>query len=105
VAALRFIRSHTGQVIALYALNALAFLAVAGVWALAAPGVGGGGLTIWLAFVLSQLYVLARLLLKLQFTASSVALFQANLAHASYISAPVPAWPDSPAAEALGRPV
>jgi hypothetical protein len=105
VAALRFIRSHTGQVIALYALNTLAFLAVAAVWALAAPGIEGGGLTIWLAFVLSQLYVLARLLLKLQFSASSVALFQANLAHASYISAPVPAWPDSPAAEAIGRPV
>jgi hypothetical protein len=32
-----------------------------------------------------------------------VSLFQANLAHAAYVSAPVPAWPDSPAVEAVGR--
>ena len=64
--------------------------------------VGGSGVTMWLAFVLSQLYIVARLLLKLQFIASQIALFQANLAHASYVSAPVPTWPDSPAAEAIG---
>ena len=40
-------------------------------------------------------------LLKLQFIASQIALFQANLAHASYTAAPVPVWPDSPAAEAI----
>jgi hypothetical protein len=38
----------------------------------------------------------------LQFIASQVALYQANLAHASYVSAPVPVWPESPAAEAIG---
>ncbi len=103
VAAVRFIRNHTRQVIALYALNSLTFLAVAATWGLVAPGAGGTGVAMWLAFLLSQLYVVARLLVKLQFTASSVALFQANLAHASYVSAPVPAWPDSPAAEAIGR--
>jgi hypothetical protein len=103
VAALRFIRSHARQVIALYALNSLTFLVVIGAWALIAPGVGGSGGTMWIAFLLSQLYIVARLAGKLQFMASSVALFQANLAHAAYVSAPVPAWPDSPAAEAVGR--
>jgi hypothetical protein len=103
VAALRFIRHHSRKVFALYALNSLTFLAVVAVWALVAPGAGGSGPGMWFAFVLSQLYIFARLLVKLQFVASSVALFQANLAHASYVSAPVPAWPDSPAAEAIGR--
>jgi hypothetical protein len=103
VAALRFIRSHASQVFALYLLNSLTFMVVIAVWALVAPGAGGSGGTMWLAFLLSQLYVVARLSVKLQFIASSVALFQANLAHAAYVSAPVPAWPDSPAAEAAGR--
>jgi hypothetical protein len=103
VAALRFIRSHGRQVIALYLLNSMTFILVIGVWAVVAPGAGGSGGTMWLAFMLSQLYIVARLVVKLQFIASHVALFQANLAHAAYVSAPVPAWPDSPAAEAVGR--
>jgi hypothetical protein len=101
-AAARFIRHHPRQVLGLYGLNSLTFLALIAVWALLAPGVGGSGVTVWVAFVLSQLYIVARLLLKLQFIASQIALFQANLAHASYVSAPVPTWPDSPAAEAIG---
>ncbi len=103
VAALRFVRNHSRRVVALYALNSLTFLAVVAAWALVAPGAGSSGPAMWLAFLLSQLYVVARLLVKLQFIASSVALFQANLAHASYVAAPVPAWPESPAAEAIGR--
>ena len=43
-----------------------------------------------------------RLMIKLQFMASATALFQARLAHAAYASAPLPSWPDSPAAELLG---
>jgi len=101
-AAVRFIRNHPRQVLALYGLNSLTFLGLIAVWALIAPGVGGAGLSMWAGFVLAQLYIVARLLLKLQFAASQVALFQANLAHASYVSAPVPLWPDSPAAEAIG---
>jgi hypothetical protein len=103
VGSLRFIRNHPRHVISLFVLNGLTFLLVLGAWALVAPGAGGPGLTMWLAFFLSQLYVVVRLLVKLQFMASGVALFQSNLAHASYVSAPVPAWPDSPAAEAIAR--
>ena len=100
-AAVRFIRTHLRQVLALYALNSLTFLVLIAVWALIAPGVGGAGLSMWAGFVVAQLYIVARLLLKVQFIASQIALFQANLAHASYVSAPVPVWPDSPAAEAI----
>jgi hypothetical protein len=35
------------------------------------------------------------------FWASETSLFQARLAHAGYVAAPVPTWPDSPAAEAI----
>jgi hypothetical protein len=101
-AAIRFIRNHPGQVLALYGLNSLTFLVLLAVWAVIAPGAGGAGFSMWAGFVLAQLYIVARLLMKLQFTASQIALFQANLAHATYVSAPVPTWPDSPAAEAIG---
>jgi hypothetical protein len=101
-AAVRFIRHHPREVMTLYALNSLTFLGLIAVWALIAPGVGGAGLSMWTGFVLAQLYIVARLLLKLQFIACQIALFQANLAHASYTSAPVAVWPDSPAAEAIG---
>jgi hypothetical protein len=100
-AAVRFIRAHLRQVLALYALNSLTFLVLIAVWALIAPGVGDAGLSMWAGFVVAQLYIVARLLLKVQFVASQIALFQANLAHASYVSAPIPVWPDSPAAEAI----
>jgi hypothetical protein len=103
VAAMRFIRHHPRAVIALYGLNSLTFMALLAAWALIAPGPGGDGFSMWGGFILGQLYVVARLLLKLQFIASQIALFQDNLAHASYVSAAVPTWPDSPAAEAIAR--
>ena len=101
LAALAFIGRNPGRVTGLYALNALTFLAVIAIWAVAAPGAGGAGAGMWLSFAVSQLYVLARLLVKLQFLASETALFQARLAHAAYTAAPPPLWPESPAAEAI----
>jgi hypothetical protein len=102
LAGLRFIGRNPGRVVGLYAINALTFIAVVGVWALAAPGAGGAGVWMWASFAGGQVYLLARLLIKLQFLASATALFQARLAHAAYASAPVPRWPESPAAELLG---
>jgi hypothetical protein len=55
----------------------------------------------WIGFAATQLYLLARLALKLQFMASQTALFQRSLAHAGYTAAPIPAWPDSPAADTI----
>src|SRR5688572_19699586 len=100
-AALRFVWRRPGRVARLYALNGLAFLTVIAVWALVAPGARGEGLTLWLGFLAAQLYVLARLALKLQFLASETALFQSCLAHAAYAAAPMPAWPDSASAELI----
>ena len=70
-------------------------------YGLIAPGVGGSGVTMWIAFAIGQLFVLARLGLKLLFWASETALFQSQLAHAGYVASPVRRWPDSPAAEAI----
>lgn len=101
LAALGFIVRRRRRVTGLYALNALGFVVLIGIWALVAPGAGGAGFSMWMGFALSQAYVLARLLLKLQFMASQTALFQASLAHAAYTAAPEPVWPESPAAELI----
>ncbi len=100
-AALGFIVRRRGRVFGLYAINALVFVVLIGVWALVAPGAGGAGISMWMGFALGQAYVLARLLLKLQFLASQTALFQGSLAHAAYTAAPEAMWPESPAAEAI----
>jgi hypothetical protein len=100
-AAVAFVARHADRVIALYAVNALAFLLVVSAWALMAPGAGGAGWMIWGTFAGTQVYLLARLVLKLQFMASQTALFQASLAHAGYTAAPPPVWPESPAAESI----
>jgi hypothetical protein len=100
-AALAFVGRYPRRVIGLYALNTLAFLALLAVWALTAPGTGRGGAMMWLTFVWAQIYLMARVALKLQFIASQTALFQASLAHAGYTAAPEPRWPESPAVEAV----
>ena len=100
-AALGFLGRHPGRAFGLYALNGLVFLVLLAVWALAAPGVGDAGLSMWLGVAATQLYLLARLLLKLQFMSSQTALFQRSLAHAAYTAAPAPIWPESPAADVM----
>ena len=58
------------------------------IYALVAPGGGGAGSSMWMAFAIGQLYVLARLWVKLVFWASETALFQSQLAHAGYVNRP-----------------
>ena len=101
MASLAFVGRNPVRVFGLYALNAFAFLLLLAVWAMVAPGAGGAGLAIWLGFAATQIYVAARLLLKLQFLASETALFQASLAHARYTAAPAPVWPESATAETI----
>lgn len=100
-AALSFVKRCPSRVVGLYALNGLTFLLLLLLWALLAPDTTGMGLSMWLAVAGTQLFLLVRLLLKLQFVASQTALFQRSLAHASYTAAPEPRWPESPAAEAI----
>ena len=101
--AIGFIRRNGGAAIALYLADFFLFLGVVAVYALVAPGASTGVLYTWLGFAIGQLYILARLWVKLTFWASETALFQSRLAHAGYVAAPKPAWPDSPSAEAISR--
>lgn len=102
-ASMAFLWRHPLDATALYALDGFGFLLLLAVWSVAAPGVYSTGLMMWLAFAAGQLYLLARLAIKLHFLASQTALFQARLAHATYTAAPTPAWPESPAAELITR--
>ena len=104
VAGWRFVRRHPGTCAGLYLANTLVLVGVMAAYALLAPGAGGAtGPSLWLAVLTGQAYVLARLTSKLLFYAAEIAYFQSQLAHAGYVAAPVPVWPESPAAEALGR--
>ena len=102
-AALRFVRRNAGAAVMLYLANFALFVLVLAIYAGAALAVGGVGWTMWIAFVIGQAYVLARLWVKLVFWASETALFQGRLAHAGYVATPKPTWPESPSAEAIGR--
>ena len=97
-AALRFLRRRWLRVAALYALNLAGLIVVIALWALIAPS---GSAPVWFAFLLAQVYLLLRLWTKLVFLASDAVFFQGELAHAAYTAAPLPVWPDSPAAEAI----
>lgn len=99
-AAWRFIARQPLAVAGLYALNALLFAAALAGYALVAGGVGGG-MSAVLALVAGQLYIVLRVLVRLLFAASQIALFQGRLAHAGYTARPLPSWPDSPAADAI----
>jgi hypothetical protein len=101
VAAARFVARHPGRVATLYALNACVFLLVILAYSLVAPRAGGAGWEVWWGLLVGELYVAARLAVKLQFYASQTALFQGLLAHAGYIARPATAWPESPAVEAI----
>jgi hypothetical protein len=100
-AAAGFIRRNAGAAAMLFLLNFGAFVATLGVYSLVAPGAGGSGLRMWLGFGVGQIYVLARLWIKLTFWASETALFQGRLGHADYVVRAQPVWPDSPAADAI----
>lgn len=98
VAGWRFMRRQPIAVWALYKLNVFLFLLVLGGYYLLAPGAASPNA---IAFGMGQLYIVLRVIVRLQFAASQIALFQGRLAHAGYVARPTPRWPDSPAAEAL----
>lgn len=99
--ALGFIERNYAAAVGLFILNLTMFAVIVGLYALVAPGAGGDGPSIWIGFAIGQIYIAARLWMKLVFWASETALFQSRLAHAGYVARPVPTWPESPAAEAL----
>jgi hypothetical protein len=99
-AAVRFIARQPGAAFGLYLLNTLVFAGLLALYALAAPGASGGIVAV-VALFIGQLYIVLRVIVRLTFAASQIALFQGRLAHAGYTAAPIPVWPDSPAAEAI----
>ena len=99
-AALGFIQRNYGAAVGLFIANFSLFAIVIGLYAVVAPG-GVSGWSVPIGFALGQLYVIARLWVKLVFWASETALFQQRLAHAGYVARPRPMWPDSPAADAI----
>jgi len=99
-ASMRFVRRNARTVAALYALNGLLFVGLLGAYALLAPG-SAGGASIWIGFLLSQVYIAARLWIKLVFMASETSLFQQRLAYPGYVAAPAPALPEPPIVEQL----
>ena len=91
VSGLRFARRNAAAVISLYLMNGVIFVALLLLYALVAPGAELSGAGMWLGFLVSQIYLLGRLWVRLVFFASETSLFQARLAHAGYVaSAPVP---------------
>jgi hypothetical protein len=71
----RFIRRHARAVALLYAADAVLFLLVIGAYWLAAPNTGGTGAFIWIGLAIGQIYILARLAVRLVFWASETVLF------------------------------
>jgi hypothetical protein len=104
MAAFRFIRRQPTETVGLYLLDGLLFVVLLALYGMVAPGAGGSGWSLWVGLLVTQFYLLLRIWVKLVFYASEVSLFQASLAHAGYAAAPVPTWPESPAAEATGPP-
>ncbi len=100
-AAVGFIGRNAGAAVTLFLVNFGVFAIAVGLYALVAPGAGRSGLSMWLGVAVGQLYVLARLWIKLTFWASETALFQARLGHAGYVVRAEPTWPESPAADAI----
>lgn len=99
--AIGFIRRNLPDAAGLFLANFALFTAVVVLYALVAPGAGRTGASMWLGFAIGQIYVIARLWVKLVFWASETALFQSRLAHAGYVNRPEPVWPESPEADAI----
>lgn len=98
----RFIRRNPRAALGLYLLNTLVFAAILTVYSGVAPGAAWHGAGMWLAFLIMQMYIVARVWAKLVFAASQIAFFQSRLAHAGFAAFPGAPPLDPPVVEALG---
>lgn len=99
----RFVRRHPADCAGLYAVNATVLVGVIAAHAVAAPHLASAGGSARWAFAAGLAYLAARLAGRLFFYATEVSYFQSRLAHAGYVAAPAPVWPESASAEALAR--
>lgn len=86
VAGMRFVRRNAAAVAALYGLTGALFIALLFLYALVAPGAGSTGAGVWIGVIITQLFLLGRLWIRLVFFASEISLFQGRLAHAGYVA-------------------
>jgi len=101
-AGVRFVVRHPGGAIPVFLANAAIFVSVTLAYVLLAPGARHGTTAgVVLTLVAGQVYLIARLAVKLGFYATAITLFEDRLAHRAYTAPPEPVWPDSPAAEAI----
>jgi hypothetical protein len=103
LAGARFLVRRPAGAAGLYLLDTLLLAGVLALYAVGAPGAGGGGLAVWWTLLVGQAYVLARLFVRLTFAATQLCFFQHHLAHAGYAGFSAPAWPESPAVETIVR--
>jgi hypothetical protein len=101
LAGFRFVRRNAGAVATLYLLNGLLFVGILALYAAVAPGAGPAGPVMWLGFAVSQIYLLARLWVRLVFIASEVSLFQNRLAYTGYIATSPVRLPEPASVEQL----
>jgi hypothetical protein len=101
LASSRFVRRHPVAVVALCVLNLGASSLVAELAQLRFTLETGLNLPAWVHTFQNLLGMMLGLWTRLAFAASEIAYFQGQLAHAEYTAAPLPIWPDSPAAEAI----
>lgn len=97
VAGARFANQARREVAALLVLQLVTFGLWLALYALVAPGASAA---LW-GLLVSQVYIAGRLSIRVSGLAAQVALFQSRLAHAGYVAHPLPAWPDSAAADAI----
>ena len=97
LAAWRFVRRRPAACAGLYVVNGIIFGA-----ALSVTRIAPSEASVWLLSVTLACLAL-RVAGRLYFYAVETAYFQSQLAHAGYVAAPAPVWPESPSAEALGR--
>ena len=98
IAALDFTLSNVRLVFGAYGANLATLGVVVGAYAAVAPGVGGAGAGMWATFVVGQLYVAARLFVKLAFWASGISALQARLAYDGFVRTlpdPAPSFNDT----------
>ena len=100
-AGIRFARRNAVAVVSLYLMGGALFVAIVLFYALVAPGASASGPWVWLGFATGQLYLLARLWLRLVLFASETALFQGRLAHAGYVASAPPPRSEPPIVERL----
>lgn len=97
-AAVRFVRRRPFRVTGLLFMNVFTMGALVRLWYSAAPVASDS--TVY-AFFVTHVFVVLFTWARVAWLASEAVFFQGELAHATYTAAPIPIWPDSPAAEAL----